>query len=135
MLHFQPKRGEIFWCDFSGYKIPEIVKTRPVLVIKKHKHNPKLVYVVPGSNLEPEEVKIYHYALDKEFTIEYFNDKEHWVKIDMVYTISIERLDRVKNKIGIWTIPKVSNETLQKILEKFEIYYGNKQQNRLAPVN
>ena len=30
-----------------------MVKKRPVIIIKKHKHNGKLVYILPISNLTP----------------------------------------------------------------------------------
>ncbi len=124
MLMFQPKKGDVVWCNFSGFVIPEMVKRRPVIIIKKHKHNSRLVYVLPISNLSPENIKDHHYKLDNEFCIKFFNDKDHWVKIDMIYTVSVERLDRVKTLDGERTIPSIDINTLEEIVNKFKKYYS-----------
>ncbi|MFK5246002.1 type II toxin-antitoxin system PemK/MazF family toxin [Glaesserella parasuis] len=36
-LKYQPKEKAVVMCDFSGFIAPEMVKTRPVVVISKHK--------------------------------------------------------------------------------------------------
>ena len=115
MLMFQPKKGDVVWCNFSGFVIPEMVKRRPVIIIKKHKHNSKLVYILPISNLTPEIIKDHHYKLNNDFCIKYFNDQDHWVKVDMVYTVSIERLDRVKTFDGERIIPNIGDEIFKEI--------------------
>lgn len=124
MLMFQPKKGDVVWCNFSGFVIPEMVKRRPVIIIKKHKHNSKLVYVLPISNLSPENIKGHHHRLDNEFCIKFFNDKDHWVKIDMIYTVSIDRLDRIKTLDGERIIPSIDTKTLEEIINKFKKYYS-----------
>lgn len=48
-------------CDFTGFIEPEMIKTRPVVVVKKHKSNPLLVTVVPLSATKPDPIQDYHY--------------------------------------------------------------------------
>lgn len=93
-LAFQPKDGAIVMCDFKGLVEPEMVKTRPVIVIRKHRHNSKLVIVVPLSTTAPPALKDYHVELPSSLG----DSGSCWAKCDMVYTLSIERLDRIKRK-------------------------------------
>ncbi|MFK5216451.1 type II toxin-antitoxin system PemK/MazF family toxin [Glaesserella parasuis] len=53
-LKYQPKEKAVVMCDFSGFIAPEMVKTRPVVVISKHKKNSELVTIVPLSTTKPE---------------------------------------------------------------------------------
>ncbi|MGN7442685.1 type II toxin-antitoxin system PemK/MazF family toxin, partial [Pseudomonas lactis] len=52
-LLYQPKEGSVLICDFRGYEVPEIIKIRPVIVIRKHRTNKLLVTVVPLSTINP----------------------------------------------------------------------------------
>ncbi|WP_414861947.1 hypothetical protein [Pseudomonas sp. IT-P176] len=36
-LQYQPKEGSVLICDFRGYEVPEMIKVRPVVVIRKHR--------------------------------------------------------------------------------------------------
>ena len=47
-LLYQPKEGSVLICDFRGYEVPEMIKIRPVVVIRKHRTNSLLVTVVPN---------------------------------------------------------------------------------------
>ena len=92
-LKFQPKEKTVVMCDFSGFKEPEMVKVRPVVVLAKHKHNGRLVTIVPLSTTEPFVAEKHHHQM----SINPLPDKAHitcWAKCDMVYTVSIDRLDR-----------------------------------------
>lgn len=60
MLQYQPKPNTIVMCDFAGFISPEMVKKRPVIVIKKNKENPKLVTIVPFSTTEPHDLSELH---------------------------------------------------------------------------
>ncbi|MCV2223524.1 type II toxin-antitoxin system PemK/MazF family toxin [Pseudomonas sp. C98] len=42
-LRYQPKEGSVLICDFRGYEVPEMVKVRPVVVLRKHRSNSLLV--------------------------------------------------------------------------------------------
>jgi uncharacterized protein YifN (PemK superfamily) len=138
MLKFQPKKRSVVWCDFAGFKEPEIVKTRPVVVIKKHPKNPRLVYVLPISNSVPDPIEKYHHKLDSEFCKKYFNENEHWVKTDLFCTISIDRLDRIQNKKikYMYSIPEIDQLESESIVQKLADYLNlSKQQNPLSRVN
>jgi uncharacterized protein YifN (PemK superfamily) len=72
---------------------PEMVKMRDVVIISRHPHNPRLVTIVPLSASQPRCVEGYHYelAIDPRPN----GDSMHpiWVKCDMIYTVSLDRLD------------------------------------------
>lgn len=98
-LAFQPKVGSVLMCDFVGFIEPEMVKKRPVVVIARNRKNKQLVTIVPLSTTAPDILEIHHYKLP-------FNPvpMQHgvpcWAKCDMISTVSIERLDRLK-KSGV----------------------------------
>jgi len=95
-LPFQPKARTVLSCDFSGYVEPEIVKRRPVVVLKAHKTNPKLVAVVPLSTTRPTVLEEHHYRLLQNP----LPDVEHievWAKCDLVAVVSIARLDMIRS--------------------------------------
>lgn len=98
MLKYQPPEGSIVMCDFSGFKIPEMIKKRRVVVVRKHRENAGLVAVVPISLTVPNKIQKYHYRLEQEFCMQHFRQAECWVKCDMVYVVSTERLSFQKNK-------------------------------------
>ena len=91
MLTFQPRPNTIVMCDFSGFISPEMVKKRPVIVIKKNKDNPKLVTIVPFSTTAPHEISELHIEVEGPL-----DGKQAWVKCDMITTVCLERLDRIK---------------------------------------
>ncbi len=121
MLLYQPKPGTIVRCDFKGFIIPEIIKKRPVVVIHSHKSNSKLVTVVPISATAPSPIQFYHHELDLsiEQNIEpYLSNCKRWFKCDLVYVLSIERMDRLKHKeTGKRNSPQISSITLKTIKE------------------
>lgn len=116
MINYQPKPGAVVKCDFKGYIIPEMVKNRPVLVISSHKSNSKLVTIVPISATQPTHIESYHHELD--LTVEtnlavFLKPMPRWFKCDLIYVVSIDRLDRLKNKsAGTWGVPHISIATL-----------------------
>jgi uncharacterized protein YifN (PemK superfamily) len=128
MLKYQPKPGAIVKCDFNGYIIPEIVKRRPVVVIHSHKTNPKLVTIVPISATAPSSIEFYHYELNlnNEKNIEAFlSDCKRWFKCDLVYVVSIDRLDRYKHRTtGKRDTPQISSTALRTIKEMVRLANG-----------
>lgn len=98
-LRFQPAPGTILNCDFAGYVVPEIVKSRQVVVIWKHKTNARLVYVVPLSTTPPHTpplaVELPCLPLPRPGQDP---DTRIWVKCDMIYTVSTERLSLPVNR-------------------------------------
>ncbi len=111
-LKFQPKPGSIVICDFHGLVAPEMVKKRPVVIIAKHKHNARLVTVVPLSTTHPDPVAAYHYKLGNNPLPDKSKDVVTWAKCDMVVTVSLDRLDRYKIGVREYVVPVIGQEEL-----------------------
>jgi uncharacterized protein YifN (PemK superfamily) len=90
-LWFQPKPRSVVYCDFTGFRVPEMTKRRPVIVVRAHKRNRKLVYVVPLSTTPPVPPQAFHYRFACS-PVEHDEPKCAWAKCDMVAVVSIERL-------------------------------------------
>ncbi|MEZ8704158.1 type II toxin-antitoxin system PemK/MazF family toxin [Vibrio cyclitrophicus] len=97
-LKHSPKVGQILMCDFKGMKEPEMVKRRPVIVIKSSRYGPKLVQVACLSTAAPEPQMDYHMLIDDKYLPrdKFFEGKETWLKGDMIYTMGFERLDLIR---------------------------------------
>ncbi|MFT0520916.1 type II toxin-antitoxin system PemK/MazF family toxin [Pseudomonas faucium] len=82
-------------CDFSGFQVPEMIKVRPVVVLRKHSHNHQLVTIVPLSTTAPQRLARHHVALPS-----YVPGAAEmcWAKCDMIYTVATSRLDRCRVK-------------------------------------
>ncbi|MFX1768094.1 type II toxin-antitoxin system PemK/MazF family toxin [Paraburkholderia sp. A1RI-2L] len=91
-LLYQPRLGSVVQCDFAGMVVPEMVKKRDVVVIARNKHNNHLVTVVPLSTTAPARVEDYHHKLERNLRVDGDPNTEVWVKCDMLYTVSLERL-------------------------------------------
>lgn len=94
-LPYQPKESTVLICDFNGFIAPEMVKSRPVVILRKHKHNSRLVTVVPLSTTPPSDPGPHHVLLPC------FPPKANqncWAKCDMIYTVSLDRLDRIMTR-------------------------------------
>ncbi|KPG89144.1 hypothetical protein AEQ67_33220 [Pseudomonas sp. RIT-PI-q] len=94
-LLYQPKEGSVLICDFRGYEVPEMIKVRPVVVIRKHRTNSFLVTVVPLSTTAPDRVLEHHLQLPSHLQ---GASPICWAKCDMVATVSLSRLDRIKSR-------------------------------------
>ena len=92
-LRYQPKEGSVLICDFRGYEIPEMDKVRPVVVIRKHRTNSLLVTVVPLSTTAPDCLLGHHLELASHLQ---GGSPTCWAKCDMIATVSLSRLDRIK---------------------------------------
>ena len=102
-------------CDFRGYELPEIVKTRPVVVVSPaHLGRKDLVSVVPLSTTAPEPVALYHYKLVGN-PIPGNAETEVWAKCDLIATVSFARLDRIKLGRGNFQMGNVSMEQVRAI--------------------
>jgi uncharacterized protein YifN (PemK superfamily) len=93
-LNFNPQQGMILVCDFRGYEDPEMNKRRPVVVVSpRFRNRQRLCAVVPLSTTPPRPIEPYHYRLVVDPVLpEPYASPFHWVKADMVYTVSFSRL-------------------------------------------
>jgi uncharacterized protein YifN (PemK superfamily) len=96
-IQFHPRPGTLLYCDFStGFRPPEIVKRRPVVVISKA--HQELVSVVPISTTEPLRIEEWHHQLDAKSLPRWLNRwwVPHWAKCDIIMTVAFWRLERAK---------------------------------------
>lgn len=91
MIKYKPQRGAILICDYDGSVHPEMNKRRLVIVVANKAHN--LCIVVPLSTTRPSDQKDWHYVLQtpEPFPAPY-DALGHWVKCDMINTVSYDRL-------------------------------------------
>lgn len=119
-INFYPKQGMVLICDFAGFKVPEMQKRRPVVVISKYQANKNgLCTIIPFSTTQPDPVYEYHYLL-KEGSYNFIHPtKQTWAKCDMVYRVSFERLDRMKI-YGKFQTPRLNLNDIQNILKALQ---------------
>jgi uncharacterized protein YifN (PemK superfamily) len=94
-----PPVGTILICDFdTDFKLPEMVKVRPVVVISpKIAGRPGLCTVVALSTTPPNPKLPLHAEISKVPRLPFPWDAETmWVKGDMIYAIGFHRLDFVR---------------------------------------
>ena len=93
-IQIHPESGTIVICDFKGFVPPEMVKRRPAIVISPRLRNrSSLCTIVPLSTTPPTHIMPYHHKLVVDPVLpEPYNEKFHWVKADMLYTVSFDRL-------------------------------------------
>lgn len=94
-IPYHPAQGAVLICDFDGLRTPEMIKRRPVVVISpKFKGRERLCTVVPLSTRDPDTVEAYHYYLRFDPILPWPYDSEYmWVKGDMAYTLSLDRMN------------------------------------------
>ena len=123
MLKFQPSHKSVLMCDFSDFKAPEMTKVRPVIVLRKNRYNSKLVTIVPISTTEPVPlIEAIHVPIDGPL-----DGRAAWVKCDMVTTVCIERLDRIKVKHQgktEWITQQIEQRTFDEIQKAVASYLG-----------
>ncbi len=120
-----PFIGSILLCDFdSGFREPEMVKKRPVVVLSpKIAARPGLCTVVALSDTEPQPRLPYHCQIDIRPQLpDGFNSDGVWVKGDMIYAVGFHRLDLIrlgKTESGkrMYYFEPLSNENIKKIRE------------------
>ncbi|MFZ1545622.1 MAG: type II toxin-antitoxin system PemK/MazF family toxin [Candidatus Nitrotoga sp.] len=93
-INIHPEIGTIVICDFSGFIAPEMIKRRPAVVISPRLRTRNgLCTVVPLSTTPPNDIAPYHFKLHVTPPLPSPNDAAfHWVKADMIYTVSFARL-------------------------------------------
>ena len=98
-IQFNPEQGTIVVCDFAGFVAPEMIKRRPVVVVSPRlRKRDGLCTVVPLSTTPPKEIAPYHFKLHVAPVLPPpYDEPFHWVKADIIYTLSFNRLHLMFN--------------------------------------
>lgn len=99
-IQFSPAPGDILICDFSsGFRPPEMVKRRPVMVLSPRlRHRDGLCTVVPLSTTAPRRTVPYQCTVTLPFAPPPpFQATEVWAKADMLATVAFARLDLLRS--------------------------------------
>ena len=97
-LSYYPSVGEIVLCDYKGFVEPEMIKTRPVIVVSPRlRRRGNLIGVVPLSTTVPTPAEAYHCLIELDNPLPPpFHNPGMWAKCDMYSVVSMQRLDRFK---------------------------------------
>jgi len=99
-LKYPPRLGDILMCEFPAcFAPPEMVKLRPVIVISRNaQNNLGLATVVPLSTTAPVPPQDHHCEIEARYLPPSLGAQVQsaWVKADMVYTLSVNRLSLVQ---------------------------------------
>lgn len=119
-----PLVGSILMCDFSaGFKEPEMVKRRPVVVLSpKIAARPGLCTVVSLSETPPSPPQPFHCQIDIDPALPApLGSKGVWVKGDMIYSVGFHRLDFIRlgrdDGKRVYRYEPLSAEIIKKIRE------------------
>lgn len=98
-IKYHPSKGTILTCEFDyTFKSPEMVKRRTVIVISPQiKSRPNLCTIVCCSTTAPDPVMPYHCQMTLTPPLPRpWTSPSVWIKGDMVYSVSFERLDLIR---------------------------------------
>ena len=112
-IRFHPRAGQVLVCDFFGFKEPEMVKQRPVIVVSpKLPHRNGIVAIVPISLTAPRHALPYCYRLSKNYRPDEADELPTWAKADMIMNLGIHRLNGFKVGRRQWKYPQLTPEDL-----------------------
>ena len=121
-ISYPPNRGSILRCNFYNFRSPEMTKMRPVIVLSpSFSDRPGLCTVVACSSTKPTNIMPYHYEYHINPVLPSpYNSSIQWIKGDMLYSVSFDRLDFIfdkKNPNGkrIYDKRVVPNQVLHEI--------------------
>lgn len=125
-LYYHPKQGDVLLCDFTrGFVAPEMLKVRKVIVISPTAtHKRRLCTVVPISSTPPIQQEDWHHLL-RENPLSSDGYLELWVKCDMIYTVSFDRLDKIHKKTRKgreYYVPQLSDEDMKGVIACVKAY-------------
>jgi uncharacterized protein YifN (PemK superfamily) len=107
MIAFYPDPGMILMCKYAGYRTPEMVKERRVVVVSPRNRNAALDHVtaivVPLSRTAPFESMSWHYEIAAG---KYPGVANCWAKGDLVSHVGVWRLDRIYHE-GDFVVPRL----------------------------
>lgn len=119
-------------CDYSkgGFREPEMVKRRPVIVISPRlRHRTGLMTVVPLSTTIPANPSPHHCQVNLPHPLSGFQQLECWVKADMIATVAFERLDMfrtARDQTGKrkYLTPRISEADFERVLASVRAALG-----------
>lgn len=125
-LYYLPSQGDVLVCDFTrGFVAPEMVKVRKVVVISQlSRHRRRLCTVVPISATAPDVHQDWHHILYQN-PIPSDGLKQLWVKCDMIYTVSFDRLDKTHRRTRNgreYFVPQLSRRDLDSVMSCVKAY-------------
>ena len=126
-LYYRPRQGDVLLCDFTrGFVAPEMLKVRKVVVISRTTtHNRRLCTVLPISATAPEFLKDWHHLL-RDNPLPDDGYKRLWVKCDMIYTVSFDRLDKLHRRSRRsgreYFVPRLGVEDMQGVIDGVKAY-------------
>lgn len=111
---FHPKAGMVLACDFHGGVSPELTGVRPVVVVSpNHLRRAGLISVVPLSTTRPDPVEVFHYRLGGLVVLG--SAREVWAKCDLVVSVALSRLDRIRLPRGRYVVGRISAAELREL--------------------
>ena len=112
-LGFYPRAGQLLMCDFTGFKVPEMVKPRPVVVVSPRlPRRSEVVAIVPISLTEPVPLMPYQFRLSKNYHPEEPDDLPCWAIADLVMNLGLYRLSGFKTGRRKWAYPHMTGNDL-----------------------
>ena len=93
-LKYHPHTGTIVRVDLNeGFRIPEMRKRRPCIIISPPINNRDLCTIVPLSTSAPRHTKPYHCQIKLDTPLPHpYSSTLMWAKADMVMTVAFHRL-------------------------------------------
>ena len=121
-LLFHPKQGMVLICDYHGFVVPEMVKRRRVIVISPYQQNKRgICTVVPFSTTTPDVIEPFHVHIPA-VTYSWLSDTaDSWVKADMLNTVSLKRLDRIRQGSNFIS-PSLHKDDFAAVLQSVKNY-------------
>jgi uncharacterized protein YifN (PemK superfamily) len=102
-----------------------MLKVRKVIVISPTTtHKRRLCTVVPISSTAPEHQEDWHHLL-RQNPVDSDGYLQLWVKCDMIYTVSFDRLDKLHKKTRKgreYLVPRLGDEDLRGVLDCVRAY-------------
>ena len=102
-----------------------MIKVRKVVVVSQaSRHRRRLCTVVPISSTSPQQEHDWHHLL-RENPLISDGHKQLWVKCDMIYTVSFERLDKVHRKTRKgreYFVPQLCGTDIEAVIRGIKAY-------------
>lgn len=122
-LQFHPRKREILICDFHGNIVPEIVKKRPVVVLRDPlPYRSDLAIVVPLSSTPPKYATPYCVLLSQNYLSQ--DSKPMYAKCDLACSVSLQRLDRIKIAPRKYVCPRMNDDDFNNVVNGVAWAFG-----------